>query len=103
MENKSNMLGVPAGRNRGFSLIDLLLAMAIAMVVLVFVVAIGWGLAFAFSGNVLVPFLAVPAEWVWAVTIVLSLLLTGVFSAITFIAGLLGLAGLSALLKRKGR
>lgn len=94
---------VGAQNKGGFTLLELLCAMAILLVILVVMVGVGWGLAFAFSSLVLVPFMGVPAEWVNAVTIICSILLTGVGTAIVWTAAIASLTGLATFLKRRRR
>ena len=59
-------------------MIELLLIILIVFIVATIVTATGFGLAFSFCSTVLVPWLGVSSAWVNAVTLLLSIALTGV-------------------------
>jgi len=61
----------------GFTLLELLVVLGILALVFAVVTALGFGVAFTFASTVLVPWLGVPAAYAHAVTLLLSLMLTG--------------------------
>ena len=64
---------------------------------------LGWGVAFAFTNNVLVPWLGVPTEWARTAAFITAFMFDGVGAILVLLAFVLSGFGLYKVFSRKSR
>jgi hypothetical protein len=82
---------------------NLILLWLAAIVVWGFVCVLGWGVSFAFTYNVFVPWLGVPAEWHNAVSFATAFIFDGIASILLLLFLVLCGLGVYKLTSRKSR
>lgn len=104
---KSRIRRARANVERGFSLVECLIIVVIIALVELAAAIFCWGITFAFTSDVLVPWLGVPEAWAKTASFLLSIILlggtAGILGAIVVILGGLVIVAFARNAGRKSR